>query len=61
MFLKLFWCCNFYNHVTASLLVDGDFSVIFQLLRESGTSVLEILKVDVISFLYVPIQVSTCN
>jgi hypothetical protein len=55
MFLKLFWCCNFYNHV------DGDFSVTFQLLREAGTSVLEILKVDVISFLYVPIQVSTCN
>jgi hypothetical protein len=60
MFLKLFCCCNYYNHVT-SLLVDGDFSVTFQLLREAGTSVLEILKVDVVSFLYVPVQVSTRN
>lgn len=30
----------------------------FQLLREAGTSVLEILKVDVVSFVYIPIQVS---
>ncbi|KAK9271467.1 hypothetical protein L1049_027058 [Liquidambar formosana] len=35
--------------------VQMDFSEI-HLLREAGTSVLEILKVDVVSFVYVPIQ-----
>ncbi|GMY06946.1 protein SABRE isoform X1, partial [Fagus crenata] len=35
--------------------VQMDFSEI-HLLREAGTSVLEILKVDVVSFLYIPIQ-----
>ena len=58
MFFKLYWYCSFYNHVTASF-INGDFFIIFQLLREAGTSVLEILKVDVVSFLYIPIQVSS--
>ncbi|XP_042988908.1 protein SABRE isoform X2 [Carya illinoinensis] len=38
--------------------VQMDFSEI-HLLREAGTSVLEILKVDVVSFLYVPIQLTS--
>ncbi|GMN40176.1 hypothetical protein TIFTF001_009410 [Ficus carica] len=38
--------------------VQLDFSEI-HLLREAGTSVLEILKVDVVSFVYIPIQPSS--
>lgn len=38
--------------------VQMDFSEI-HLLREAGTSVLEILKVDVVSFVYIPVQPSS--
>lgn len=31
--------------------------LILQLLREAGSSILEILKVDLISFVYIPVQV----
>lgn len=32
--------------------------MIFQLLREAGSSLMEILKVDVISLVYIPLEVS---
>lgn len=48
----------FHIHHTAWPLLDDDFCIIFQLLREAGTSVMEILKVDVVSFVYIPVQVN---
>ncbi|KAB2616979.1 hypothetical protein D8674_012848 [Pyrus ussuriensis x Pyrus communis] len=43
---------------TTRLDVQLDFSEI-HLLREAGTSVLEILKVDVVSFFYIPVQLTS--
>ena len=34
------------------------FCLIIKLLREAGSSILEILKVDLASFVYIPVQVS---
>lgn len=51
-------CFNF-NYILASLtIIDIGFSFRFQLLRESGSSVLEIMKFGVSSFVNIPVQVS---
>ncbi|KAJ6939633.1 hypothetical protein NC651_005944 [Populus alba x Populus x berolinensis] len=42
-----------------SISKDGGVQAINLLLREAGTSVLEILKVDVVSSVYIPIQVTS--
>lgn len=49
--------CNFHISHSVWPLVDYAFCIMFQLLREAGTSVLEILKVNVVSFVYIPMQV----
>lgn len=51
----------FYIHCHFGLFLTAIFGIIFQLLREAGTSVLEILKLDFVSFLYIPIQVNIFN
>lgn len=62
-FLNLLAVLKFYNQLSvwSSLIMHFFFcffGFIFQLIREAGTSILEILKVHAIFSAYIPVQVS---